>query len=87
MAVALGVGVVVHFLVTFPEVQEELGASPDSAAAAIDEMLRIDDPFLVNRRVTTVPTRIAEFELPPGTRSIRTGHRHTGTRRCSTTPV
>ena len=31
-------------------------------------MLRIDDPFLVNRRVTTAATQIAGFDLPPGTR-------------------
>ena len=29
-------------------------------------MLRIDDPFLVNRRVTTVATRIASFVIEPG---------------------
>ena len=37
-------------------------------AARIDEMLRIDDPFLVNRRVTTTATRIAGFAIEPGTR-------------------
>jgi cytochrome P450 len=31
-------------------------------------MLRIDDPFLVNRRITKVATRVAGFELEPGTR-------------------
>ena len=31
-------------------------------------MLRIDDPFLVNRRVTTVATQVAGFVLKPGTR-------------------
>src|SRR5690606_5753195 len=37
-------------------------------APAIDEMLRIDDPFLASRRVTTVATRIRAYELAPGTR-------------------
>jgi len=36
--------------------------------AAIDEMLRIDDPFLVNRRVTTAETPIAGVVLEPETR-------------------
>ncbi len=31
-------------------------------------MLRIDDPFLVNRRVTTSPTQIAGLALEKGTR-------------------
>ena len=31
-------------------------------------MLRIDDPFLVNRRVVTTETRVAGFTLEPGTR-------------------
>jgi hypothetical protein len=31
-------------------------------------MLRIDDPFLVNRRVTTRAVRIGEHELAAGTR-------------------
>lgn len=31
-------------------------------------MLRIDDPFLTNRRVTTVETRVGDFVLEPGTR-------------------
>jgi cytochrome P450 len=31
-------------------------------------MLRIDDPFLVNRRIVTGATSVAGFELQPGTR-------------------
>jgi cytochrome P450 len=49
-------------------VQEALRADSGDLAGAIDEMLRIDDPFLVNRRVTTVATQIAGFTLEPGTR-------------------
>ena len=37
-------------------------------AEAVDEMLRIDDPFLVNRRVTTAATQVAGFAIEPGTR-------------------
>lgn len=33
-----------------------------------EPMLRIDDPFLVNRRVVTAPTHVGGFELEPGTR-------------------
>jgi cytochrome P450 len=66
MAAALGVAV--YFLATHPGVQETLRTGRGNLAAAIDEMLRIDDPFLVNRRVTTAATRIAGFALPPGKR-------------------
>jgi cytochrome P450 len=67
-SIAAALGVVLHFLATHPEVQDALRASPAGLGAAIDEMLRIDDPFLVNRRVVTAPTRIAGFDLEPGTR-------------------
>ena len=67
-SIAAALGVVVYFLATHPEVQETLRAHSDNLAVAVDEMLRIDDPFLVSRRVTTVGTRVAGFELDPGTR-------------------
>lgn len=77
-SIAASVGVVVHFVATYPEVQTSLrdgdtdprsrSAESTDPAAAVDEMLRIDDPFLVNRRVTTKPTRVAGFDLEPGTR-------------------
>jgi cytochrome P450 len=67
-SMAAALGVVVHFLATHPDVQEALRERPAHLAGAIDEMLRMDDPFLVNRRVTTVATDIGGFELPPGKR-------------------
>jgi cytochrome P450 len=67
-SIAAALGVVVHFLAAHAELQERLRAGQGNLAAAIDEMLRIDDPFLVNRRVTTAATRIAGFVLEPGTR-------------------
>ena len=67
-SMAAAVGVVLYFLATHPEVQDVLRVHPENLAAAIDEMLRIDDPFLVSRRVTTVATRVAGFVLEPGKR-------------------
>jgi cytochrome P450 len=67
-SMAAALGVVVHFLATHPPVQDALRADARELAAAIDEMLRIDDPFLVNRRVVTAPAEIAGFTLEPGTR-------------------
>lgn len=67
-SIAAAFGVAVHFLATHPEIQEVLRADPGNLATAIDEMLRIDDPFLVSRRMTTAKARVDEFVIEPGTR-------------------
>jgi cytochrome P450 len=67
-SIAASLGVIVHFLATHPQVQDALRADGRDLASAVDEMLRIDDPFLVNRRVATRDTRVAGFTLPCGTR-------------------
>ena len=67
-SMAAAVGVVVYFLAAHPEVREELRANPGNLTAAIDEMLRIDDPFLVSRRMTTAATHVGGFLLEPGKR-------------------
>jgi len=67
-SIAAALGVAVHFLATHPEVQTTLRAHPEELPAAIDEMLRIDDPFLANRRVSTRAARVAGFAIEPGTR-------------------
>lgn len=66
-SMAAALGVVVWFLATHPDVQQALRDRPQDLASAIDEMLRIDDPFLVNRRVTTRAVRIGDHELAAGT--------------------
>jgi cytochrome P450 len=67
-SLAAALGVVVHFLASHHDVQEALRTGSDDPGSAIDEMLRIDDPFLVNRRVTTGPTRVDGYAIEPGTR-------------------
>jgi cytochrome P450 len=67
-SIAASLGVAVFFLATHADVQQALRGESADLAAAIDEMLRIDDPFLVNRRVVTVPARVAGYDLQPGTR-------------------
>ena len=67
-SIAAAVGVVCYFLAANPQVQESLRADPGNLAAAIEEMLRIDDPFLVSRRITTVQAQLAGHVLEPGTR-------------------
>jgi cytochrome P450 len=67
-SMAAAVGVVAYFLAAHPDVQESLRANSDGLAAAIDEMLRIDDPFLVSRRVTTAAVPLDEFVIEAGKR-------------------
>jgi cytochrome P450 len=67
-SIAASLGVVAHFLATHPSVQDALRADPTGLAGAIDEMLRIDDPFLVNRRVATVDADVAGFPIAAGER-------------------
>jgi len=67
-SMAASIGVVVHFIATHADVQAALRADTSPLARAVDEMLRIDDPFLVNRRVVTRRTQVAGFDLEPGTR-------------------
>lgn len=69
-SIAQCVGVLLHRLATDPGLQDRLRAGTDDADfdAAIDEILRIDDPFVSNRRVTTCPVTIGGTELPEGAR-------------------
>ncbi len=56
-SLALCTGVVLYWLATHPELQDELVDADDAAFdAALDEILRIDDPFVSNRRVATLDT-------------------------------
>ena len=65
-SIALCIGVVVRYLAIQPELQDRLRAgTPDAELdAVIDEILRIDDPFVSNRRVTTCPLTIGNAALP-----------------------
>ena len=64
------VGVLVHRLAGEPELQSRLrGGVPDNEMdLVIDEVLRLDDPFVSNRRVTTCPVDVDGVRLPEGAR-------------------
>lgn len=67
-SLATSVGVLVHFLATHPDVQTQvrgLVAASDAAGleAAVEEILRIDDPFVSNRRLTTRTVSLAGVEI------------------------
>ena len=59
-----------HHLATHPELQDRLrgGVADAELDAVVDEILRIDNPFVSNRRVTTCPVEVAGVALPAGAR-------------------
>ncbi len=66
-SLALCTGVTLYWFATHPELQEEfVGASDDEFDLAVDEILRIDDPFVSNRRVATVDTVLNGQPIAPG---------------------
>jgi cytochrome P450 len=69
-SIALCVGVLVHHLATHPHLQARLRAGvPDvELDAVLDEILRTDDPFVSNRRITTCPLTIGGVALPAAAR-------------------
>ncbi|WP_349679081.1 cytochrome P450, partial [Psychrobacter sp. UBA5136] len=68
-SIALCVGVIVAYIAQHPEqVSIWAQASDNELEAIIDEILRIDDPFVSNRRITTCPVSIGAHQLPKGAR-------------------
>ena len=68
-SLALCVGVIVAHLLHHPKQTAALKNANDSELEkVIDEVLRLDNPFSANRRVTTCPVTIAGQALPEGTR-------------------
>lgn len=71
-SIALSLGVVLHYLSTHQELQDRIrsGIPRRGLTAIIDEVLRIDDPFVSNRRVTTCPVSRAGLQVPEGRRVV-----------------
>ncbi|MFQ3229650.1 cytochrome P450 [Reinekea sp.] len=68
-SIALCVGVIIAYLAKHPELAMQLKtAADDEVDAAIDEILRIDNPFVSNRRITTCPVQIGDKTIPAGAR-------------------
>lgn len=71
--IAACIGIVAHRVVTDVGLQSSLRTHVDDALLldrAIDECLRIDDPFLWNRRVATRDVEIAGCVIPAGAKVI-----------------
>lgn len=68
-SIALCVGVLLAHIAQQPGLAEQIRTAPgNEVEAIIDEVLRLDDPFVSNRRVTTCPVRIGGQDLPSGAR-------------------
>ncbi|MCC2593196.1 cytochrome P450 [Tessaracoccus sp. OS52] len=70
-SLALCVGVVLHLIAADPEIEADVRSrrrDPDALGRAIDELLRIDDPFVSNRRRATVDTELAGCPIHAGDR-------------------
>jgi cytochrome P450 len=71
-SIALCIGVVLHCLATHRWLQDRVrsGVSRAELTAIVDEILRIDDPFVSNRRVTTCPVSRGGIQVPEGQRVV-----------------
>lgn len=69
-SMALCAGVVLAYLADHPALQDRLrsGVSDRELNAVLDEILRIDDPFVSNRRVTTEAVTLGGREIAAGER-------------------
>lgn len=66
--IAASIGIVVHYLAGHAALQQQLREQPPLLPAAIDEILRIHAPLVMNRRVTTRQVSLGERTLAAGTR-------------------
>ena len=71
-SMALCTGVVATYLADHPDLQSHLrgGVSDRELDAVLDEILRIDDPFVSNRRVATRTTTLGGRRIAEGERVI-----------------
>ena len=64
--VAAGLGILVLHLAQEPELQDRLRIDPSLIPAAIEEILRVDDPLVGNRRTTMREVAIQGRTIPKG---------------------
>ena len=64
--VAAGLSILVLHLVEQPDLQQRLRSNPSLIPAAIEEILRVDDPLVANRRTTTREVELSGRTIPDG---------------------
>lgn len=62
------IGILIFYLANHPDVQARLRADTALLSRAIDEILRIDSPYLTSRRATKCRVRIGERTIDAGQR-------------------
>ncbi len=66
-SIALCVGVLIAYIAEHPELMTTIKTSSnEQVEAIINEILRIDNPFVSNRRVTKCPVHISGQDIPAG---------------------
>lgn len=66
--IAASIGIITHYLAANPSIQQQLRDDLSLLPAAIDEILRMHAPLIMNRRITTKPVELGGHTLPTGTR-------------------
>ena len=66
--VSAAAGIIVRFLAAHPAEQARLRADTAAIPAAVEEIMRLEDPLVSNRRVTTCPVTVGGRTLPAGSR-------------------
>ena len=66
--ISASVGILVQYLAEHPELQAQLRAQPNLLPPAIEEILRLHGPLVMNRRVTTRPVEIGGKKIGAGER-------------------
>lgn len=66
--ISASVGILVHYLAEHSELQSQLRAQPDLLPPAIEEILRLHGPLVMNRRVTTQLVEIGGKKIEAGER-------------------
>ena len=66
--VSASAGIVLHFLAAHPAEQQRLRENPAAIPAAVEEIMRLEDPLVSNRRITACPVHIGGRDLPAGRR-------------------
>jgi cytochrome P450 len=64
--VAGGLSLIVLYLAERPDLQDRLRTDPSLIPVAVEEILRVDDPLVANRRTTTRDVEIGGRLIPQG---------------------
>jgi cytochrome P450 len=67
-SIAASIGILLHYMAEYVELQNQLRDEPSLLPAAIDEILRIHGPLVASRRMTTCPVEIAGRKIEEGER-------------------